>query len=289
MKNKRTIKILIAVMVLVLGFGAFAGCGTETASAGTLVLKVNPEFEINYDEDGNVVSIMPVNDDAGKLMDKLSEYEGKPTDEIVSQLIALMEKEGFIIKADAAGMGNDINIQIKEGSKMPDDDFLDNIVKNVKAVFDGKNVMGKVVISGESNYGIKEYSVSDYGDTNYKAAKTKIDSAVQSGNSYTNYSNTDYDGYNSNYGAATDYDGNNTNYNGSSGNSNYGGSSSSSGNSNYGGSSGSSGNSNYGGGSSSSSGNSNYDDSSSSSGNSNYGNSSYDDNDSDSGNSNYDD
>lgn len=276
MKNKRTIKILIAVMVLVLGFGAFAGCGTETASAGTLVLKVNPEFEINYDEDGNVVSIMPVNDDAGKLMDKLSEYEGKPTDEIVSQLIALMEKEGFIIKADAAGMGNDINIQIKEGSKMPDDDFLDNIVKNVKAVFDGKNVMGKVVISGESNYGIKEYSVSDYGDTNYKAAKTKIDSAVQSGNSYTNYSNTDYDGYNSNYGAATDYDGTNTNYNSSSGNSNYGGSSGSSGNSNYGGSS-------------SSSGNSNYDDSSSSSGNSNYGNSSYDDNDSDSGNSNYDD
>ena len=58
--KKKTVKILAAAMVLVLIFTAFTGCSANqtSAAAGTLILKVNPEFEISYDTNGNVISVM---------------------------------------------------------------------------------------------------------------------------------------------------------------------------------------------------------------------------------------
>lgn len=222
MKNKKAIKVLVVVMVLALSIGMFAGCGTQEAAAtsGTLVVKVNPEFEVSYDEKGNVVEVLPMNEDAGKLMEQVNDYGGKPAREVIADLIALMDKEGYIEK-EVKGEGKNINIEVKYGSVMPSEDFLDDIVLNIKVLFDDKKVTGKVVVSGESNYGFSSYDVSDYGNTDYKAIKSKIDKAVAGGSSYTDYGNTDYDGYNSDYGANTDYDGANTDYTSNYGNSDY--------------------------------------------------------------------
>ncbi|MDO4746446.1 MAG: hypothetical protein Q4B18_07805, partial [Bacillota bacterium] len=204
---RKLTKVLIAIMILVLSMGVFTGCGGSEASAttaGTLVLKVNPEFEIDYDEKGNVVAVMPMNEDAANLMEEVEAYEGKAVSQVIPNLVQLMDDKGFIEK-DKDGNGKDINIEVKYGSMLPSDDFLDDIIVNVKGLFDDKEVAGKVIVTGESNYGLSQYDISDYGKSAYDA--TDYDSSnYATGTSSSNKtsgasSNTDY----SDYGSNTNY------------------------------------------------------------------------------------
>ena len=61
MKKKNLISLLTAVMIMVLSIGALAGCGEDAsaAEAGTLVIKVNPEIAVDYDDEGKVVMGRP--------------------------------------------------------------------------------------------------------------------------------------------------------------------------------------------------------------------------------------
>lgn len=218
MKNKSFVKVLTAAMIMAVSFGTLAGCTKQQESAeavseaaGTLILKVNPEFEVDYDDEGNVLEVEAMNDDAETLMEDYKAYKNKSTREVITELVELMDEEGYIEK-DEKGEGQDINLEVKYGSAMPQEQFLEDIITGLKGVFDEQKVTGKVVVTGESNYGVSEYEVSDYGNSNYKEVKTQITKAVSSGNSYTDYANTDYDGYNSDYDSNTDYDGTNTDY-----------------------------------------------------------------------------
>lgn len=214
MKKNNMIKALVAVMVLVLAFSGFSGCsgsGTQEADAntvGALIVKVNPEFAVNYDLDGNVTSIQARNEDAEKLLADYTGYEGRPSREVIKELVGLMNDAGYF-DTDVEGYGQTITIQVDPESQIPAVDFLPDVVTDVKEYFSDKQITGKIAIEGESNYGMSEYAVSDYGETNFKAVKTTVSRDVAR---YTDYTNTDYDGYNTDYDAKTDYDGKNTDY-----------------------------------------------------------------------------
>lgn len=269
MNRSRFIVTLAAILVLALGIGVLAGCGaqnqqgaTQTQATaipeggGSLLVKVNPEIAVIYDKDGKVVAVEGRNDEGRALVTDDAEFIGKDCKTVVSALVAKIKGAGYIVE-EVEGDGNNITIEVEDGSRVPSENFLSGVVAGVYKYTNGQKVNAKVNVEGESRYGWSEYGDSDYGPDNdgvtdyddEPAAKKKSTAKKPAAN------NTNYD------------DGGNTNYNDSSyGSSNKGSTSkkpSSSNNSGYGNSN--NGNSNYNdntnyGGGNSNNGNSNYDD-----------------------------
>lgn len=231
-RNKSLAKIMALILVLVMMAGTITGCG-DTASAaetGRLVVKVNPEVAVDYDEEGNVTGIEGINNDGRELIADHTGYEGKTSGEVIRELVAMMDKEGYLKKGNK---GRKITIEVEDGSHMPSDDFLQNIVKSLKKQMSNKKYTGKIVIEGESNYGMSNYSVSPYGNSSYEKKTIKKSNAGNNGNT-DYYGDSDYNGTsdgNTNYDSNSNYGGGNSNYDS---NSDYGGGNSDYGSSDYG-------------------------------------------------------
>ena len=232
------------------------------SDAGILLLKVNPEIAIFYDEEGKVTNIESRNDDAKKIIESYTDFKGKDAKKVVTDLVAVMGKAGYLVE-EIEGSPRKIVIEIEKGSRIDDKAFLDDIVLDVKKYVNENQFKASFDIEGESDYGIEQYVDTDYGIdndgiTDYNKNKVNNKKVQDDDSDYgpnndgiTDYNktsnnkkvqNNDSD-YGPNNDGVTDYS-KKTNSN-SSNNTSNNSSNSSSNNSNYG-------NSNYG--------NSNYDD-----------------------------
>ena len=309
-------KSIIAIMMaLVLSLGCLTGCGqsatvdngAQLASGGVLVLSVNPEIAVEYDDNGLVTGVSARNDDALEIISSCKGLIGQETRDVVTKLVTAIGEAGYFVE-EIDGERRQITIEIEAGSKLPHDAFLDEVVSDVRDCVNANNWNVPMDVENESDYGITDYVDTDYGpgndgytdydDTDYGPNNDGVTDYDHNINDDTDYGNgndgvTDYDGTdyanNTDYGinADGDTDYNDTDYgpnnDGVTDYTDYGTANGSTGNTNYGDSGyqapaapnppASSGNSNYG--------DSNYDD-----GNSNYGNSNYGSNYGDSG---YDD
>lgn len=206
MKKNNLIKLLAAIMIMIMSVGALAGCGSEASAAegGRLILKVNPQVAVDYDDAGMVTGLEGLNADGEKLIKDYEGYQGKESRIVVKDLVALMNDAGYF-KTDADGEGKKITLEIENGSKMPDDDFLENIVNDIKVYMGDKPYTGNIVINGESNYGVSDYAVSPYGDSSYDAPQPTTAAPSYNGGGDSGYdSNTNYDP-NTNYDSNSDY------------------------------------------------------------------------------------
>ena len=227
-------KSIIAIMMaLVMSLACLTGCGqsaaanngTELASGGVLVLSVNPEIAVEYDENGLVTGVSARNDDAMDIISNCKGLIGKETREAVTALVSAIGEAGYFVE-EIEGERRQITIEIEAGSKLPHDAFLDEVVSDVRDCVNENNWNVPMDVENESDYGITDYVDTDYGPNN---------------DGVTDYDDTDY-GTTSD--GVTDYDdkpastsgtSNNTNSNkntGNSGNSNYG--NTNYGNTNYG-------------------------------------------------------
>ena len=198
MLNLKTKSIFAMSLALVLCFVCLVSCGqkapsssTNVSTGGVLTLKVNPEFDINFDEKGNVVTVTAVNDDAKKIMTDDESYVGKTCEEIVTDLVKKIGDAGYFAK----DKNNQVVIEIEEGSKVPNDKFLTNVIESARSVISENKWEVPVDVNGESSYGITNYQDTDYGtgndgDTNY--ADDKDDSKkTESSSDKSNTSNTE--------------------------------------------------------------------------------------------------
>lgn len=201
MKRTNLKSIISAAAALMLCMMLIAGCSrntaslnnTELASGGVLCLKVNPEIAITYDADGLVTKIDARNDDAKKLIEGYTGFEGKECKTVVTELVNAIGEAGYFVE-ELEGQRRQITIEIEPGSKLPDRTFLDDVVAEVRNTVNNNQWNSPVDVRGESDYGITDYvdtdygpnndGVTDYNNTNYGAS---------------NYGNTNYGG-NSNYG-----------------------------------------------------------------------------------------
>ena len=292
MTNKQLTIVLATLLAVIVGGGALFAIwsGTQapaqapTAAAtepeelpypeggGTLILRVNPEFAIHYDADGVVVGVEALNADAENMGLDLSALEGQECRTAVSTLIARINEAGYFVE-EVEGEGNTIDLEVEDGSSLPANDFLKNIVSDSQTYVIGQNKTASMQVTGSSNYGWTNYSDSDYGPendgvTDYQEPAPTAPPATSSGSSGGSSSGSPGGSGGSSGGSSGSASSGGSSGGGSSapapsgGNSNYG-------NSNYGGNSGYSSNSGY------DSNNSGYD----SGGNSNYDsdNSGYDD------------
>ena len=204
--KKRT--ILTLGLVFLMSLACLTGCGgqnetqsassapaesasasTDIAAGGVLVLKVNPEIAVEYDDAGNVKGVTARNEDAKAIIEQAGDLIGQPAREAVKQLVTLIG----------------------------DDAFLDEVVADVKETVNSHQWQAPFDVVNESDYGITEYVDTDYGPDNdgYTDYGDDYDDTDYGPNNdgVTDYGDDVNDtDYGPNNDGVTDYGDGNTNY-----------------------------------------------------------------------------
>ena len=104
---------------------------TVSQTAGSILLSVNPEIEIEYDGRGMVTALEGMNEDGKTVIAGYADYQGKECRAVVNDLIRRMYESGYF---DQTVEGHEKNIVVKlmQGSSSPDDDFLEDVAEGVR-------------------------------------------------------------------------------------------------------------------------------------------------------------
>ena len=199
MKN---VKIILAILLaLVLSIGTFAGCSAaaqsistgsaKLATGGTLCLRVNPEIAVSYDENGNVTELVARNEAAKKILANISGYVGKPTQEVVSQLVTAIGNAGYFVE-EIEGNTRKITIEIESGSSLPTGTFLNDVIAEVKKIVENHNWTTPIDVEGESLFGLTDYKDTDYGPSNDGVTDYDDTDYGPNNDGITDYDDTDY-------------------------------------------------------------------------------------------------
>jgi len=149
--------------------GAAVSSGTASGSAlqsgdggsvGTVLLSVNPEIEMDYDEVGNVVALTGLNEDGKAVLASYTGYEGKPCATVVGELVDEINAGGYF---DATIDGHEKNIVLKleRGSAYPNDQFLNELAEAVRLVVEADQIGSQTVALDSDDYD------DTYGDKGY--------------------------------------------------------------------------------------------------------------------------
>ncbi len=155
MNNKWMALSLTAVFSLSL----LTACSTPSAQStqdttqgvGTLLLSVNPEIQIRYDQDGNVVALTGQNEDGKQVVSAFQQAKGQPCEEVVPALVERIHQDGYF---DDTIDGNEKNIILKleRGSEYPSDDFLNQLAVAVQAVVDDDHIGSQTMTLDDDDY-----------------------------------------------------------------------------------------------------------------------------------------
>lgn len=190
---KKLMSVIACVLVLTLCFTACGQAaanpteGLSLASGGTLVLKVNPEIAVEYDENGTVTGVTARNDDALAIINSCTGLIGQPTRNVVTDLVTAIGEAGYFVE-EIEGERRQITLEIEPGSSLPSGTFLDDVVADIRTAVSSHDWSTPLVVEGESDFGITDYIDTDYG---------------KGSDGYTDYNDTDYG---PNHDGVTDYD-----------------------------------------------------------------------------------
>ena len=157
--------------------GAAVSSGTASGSAlqsgdggsvGTVLLSVNPEIEMDYDEVGNVVALTGLNEDGKAVLASYTGYEGKPCATVVGELVDEINAGGYF---DATIDGHEKNIVLKleRGSAYPNDQFLNELAEAVRLVVETDQIGSQAVTLDQDDY---DDAYGDKGYINASAAQS---------------------------------------------------------------------------------------------------------------------
>ena len=134
----------------------------ETAgrSVGTVLLSVNPEIEMDYDEAGNVVALNGLNNDGKAVLASYTGYEGRSCTAVIGELVDKINAGGYF---DATIDGHEKNIVLKleRGSQYPSDQFLSDLAQAVRLVVEADQIGSQTVTLDSDDYD------DAYGDKGY--------------------------------------------------------------------------------------------------------------------------
>ena len=151
--------------------GQTASLHEETSgSIGTVLLSVNPEIEMDYDDDGNVVALNALNDDGWAVLAGCTGYEGRPCTTVVGELVDQINAGGYF---DATVDGHEKNIVLKleRGSAYPNDQFLNELAEAVRLVVETDQIGSQTVTLDQDDY---DDTYGDKGYINAEAAQALL-------------------------------------------------------------------------------------------------------------------
>ena len=187
MKTNFTAKLFGLTLVTALTLTALTACGNGGAattasgtasgsvpqsgdgnSVGTVLLSVNPEIEMDYDEVGNVVTLTGLNEDGKAVLASYTGYEGKPCTTVVGELVDEINAGGYF---DATIDGHEKNIVLKleRGSVYPNDQFLNELAEAVRLVVETDQIGSQAVTLDQDDY---DDAYGDKGYINASAAQS---------------------------------------------------------------------------------------------------------------------
>ena len=141
----------LAVLAAVLLTGCMNPAGESLADTGILTLRVNPEIEIAYDQDGNVLELTGKNDDGANIVAAYTDYKGKSCDTVLRELVQRIGEAGYFAE-EIDGNGRNIVIQIEPGSILPDQNFLNDMSATARDAVKGYQETSGVVTIDEKDY-----------------------------------------------------------------------------------------------------------------------------------------
>ena len=86
-----------------------------TRTAGVLLLSVNPEIEIEYDDAGLVTEVEGVNDEGRGVVSGYAGYEGRACREVVSELVGKIYEAGHFNQTVDIGQSEESSDMLAAG------------------------------------------------------------------------------------------------------------------------------------------------------------------------------
>lgn len=177
MKKKFNAKVFSLACMAALSLALLTGCGTtdteetaaagfsgESQTAGTLLLSVNPEIEVTYDDQGNATALTAMNQEGEAILASYTDFEGKSCKVVVSELVAAINQAGYFdITID--GHEKNIVLKVERGSRYPSDDFLTELTAAIQALVEADKIGSRTVLLDEDDYD------DVYGDKGYISAE----------------------------------------------------------------------------------------------------------------------
>ena len=159
---------------------------TAEEAAGSLLLSVNPEIAVFYDRDGLVTDVEGRNRDGRDILEHYTGYEGKETRQVVRELVTAIGEAGYFVE-DIDGEKRQITIEIETGSRIPHDDFLDEVVDDVQECVNSHSWNSPAEPAGETRHAQPRYDDTDYGPNN-----DGVTDYGPNNDGVTDYADTDY-------------------------------------------------------------------------------------------------
>lgn len=126
------------------GLGRLNAQEEALSDSGTLILKVNPEIALTYNEEGVVTDITGNNEDGQKIIDNYADFIGKDSGLVLEELIALINEEGYFVE-EVEGEPKRVVLELEAGSVLPDEQFLEKMTTNVQNAVTNLDVETDVV------------------------------------------------------------------------------------------------------------------------------------------------
>ena len=143
-----------ASSLAVLAAALLTGCGDApqagSVPAGTLTLRVNPEIQIAYDEEGKVLSLTGENGDGREIVAAYPDYIGKDCEVVVQELVEEIHEAGYFVE-EMEGEGRRIVLELEPGSKEPRDDFLEDMGRSAEETVKELKLSSQVNLTGEND------------------------------------------------------------------------------------------------------------------------------------------
>ncbi|HIS50929.1 MAG TPA: PepSY domain-containing protein, partial [Candidatus Gallacutalibacter pullistercoris] len=169
LKNKT-----IAVTAAALSLAVLAGCvssgsspaagsvasdpssSTQNQAMGTILLSVNPEIEIDYDDGGRVLEIEGLNEEGKAVIKDFTGYEGQACRTVVEDLVEEIYADGYF-DSTVGGHTKNIVVKLEEGSRYPDDDFLEDVAEGVRGAVKTCHLDSSAMTVNEDDYAENGY------------------------------------------------------------------------------------------------------------------------------------
>lgn len=163
MKKISLKKLISLVLAVLLVLSLFAGCTAKTAitrkvhntpkeekAFGKLLLSVNPEIEIEYDEEGIVVELEGKNDEGREIVKRYRDLVGKDSETVVKELVQEIYNSGYFDNT-IDGNSRNIIVKLEDGSSYPDNGFLERVVAGVREAVNANNISSETIAVDKTN------------------------------------------------------------------------------------------------------------------------------------------
>ena len=137
-------------------------------TVGTVLLSVNPEIEMDYNDVGNVVALTGRNQEAQTLLASYTGYQGRPCTQVVGELVDEINALGYF-DATVGGHEKNIILKLERGSAYPSEQFLNELAEAVRLVVETDQIGSQAVTLDQDDY---DDAYGDKGYINASAAQS---------------------------------------------------------------------------------------------------------------------